>query len=379
MVLELSVVGEGVEAASSVDGAADDDVVEEVDLHFAGRFGEAFGEVEVGSAGGGAAGGVVVRQDEVAGLVDEDGAKDFADGGEGLIGSSAGDVVLADKTGGGIETEDDEFLGGLQGKLGREELVNGFAVGELEVFAAIAGGPGAEFEGGLNLAGFGEAEPVFLAEFFEIELGQGDDASVFADELAPDFDGAGSAGSGAQEDGKEFLVGEGGGSQGGHFFTRLLIAGKIVDSGAVGHLQRSIEISRKSSKLSVMNDKVIVFFDSDCLMCQGALKWLHRLDADDRLLFAPLSGETAKERGITMEDDSMAVVKNGEIHRASEAARLALAGTGGVAGILAAIIRLIPLPLRDRIYREIARRRKSLMKSGACSIPEAGMAAKVLD
>ena len=124
---------------------------------------------------------------------------------------------------------------------------------------------------------------------------------------------------------------------------------------------------------------MIVFFDSDCLMCQGALKWLHRLDADDHLLFAPLSGSTAAEWGITMDDDSMAVVRDGEIFRASEAARLALGGTGGIAAALAALLKIVPLSLRDRIYREIARRRKSIVKTAACSLPEKGMAEKILD
>ena len=129
----------------------------------------------------------------------------------------------------------------------------------------------------------------------------------------------------------------------------------------------------------MVNDKLIVFFDSDCLMCQGALKWLHRLDSEDHLLFAPLSGSTAAEWGITMEDDSMALVKDGEIFRASEAVRLTLGGTGGIAAVLAALLKLVPLSLRDWVYREIARRRKSLVKTAACSIPEKGMAEKVLD
>jgi len=133
---------------------------------------------------------------------------------------------------------------------------------------------------------------MLLAELFEVELGQRDDASVFTDEFAPDFDGAGSTGSGAQEDGEKFFVGECGDSQSGHFFARLLIIGEILDSGAVGHLQRSIEIPWKSSKLSV-------------------------------------------------------------------------------AGLVVAAIRLIPLALRDGIYREIARRRKSHAKASACPIPEA--------
>ncbi len=258
-------------------------------------------------------------------------------------------------------------------------MVNGFAVGELQVFAAIPGSAGPELESSLNLARFGQTKAVFFAKLFEIKLGEGDDATVVPNELTANFDGAGTTGSGAEENGEEFFVRERRGSQRGHFFTRLLIAGEILDSGAICHLQRSIETSGKSSKLSVVKDKTIVFFDSDCLMCQGALKWLHRLDADDRLLFAPLNGVTANDRGITMDDDSMAVVVGGQIFRASEAARLALAGTGGVAGIVAATVRLIPLFLRDWIYRAIARRRKSLVKTVACSIPEAGLAAKLLD
>lgn len=128
-----------------------------------------------------------------------------------------------------------------------------------------------------------------------------------------------------------------------------------------------------------MREKTIVFFDSDCLMCRGSLKWLHRLDAEDHLLFAPLNGKTAEERGITMDDDSMAVVRNGEVYRASEAARLALGSTGGVAALLAGLIRVVPVGARDWMYRQIAKRRHVLGRPETCGLPEEGMAEKILE
>ena len=124
---------------------------------------------------------------------------------------------------------------------------------------------------------------------------------------------------------------------------------------------------------------MIVFFDSDCLMCQGALRWLNRLDARDRLLFAPLNGETAKDLAIASDDDSMAFVKDGNIYRASEAARMAFCEAGGMGGVIGLFLKLLPLGLRDWGYRWIARNRKRLVKNDACGIPEEGMREKLLD
>lgn len=129
---------------------------------------------------------------------------------------------------------------------------------------------------------------------------------------------------------------------------------------------------------SVVEEKTIVFFDSDCLLCQGSLKWLNRLDARDRLRFAPLGGPTATAHKISMEDDSMAVVQNGRTYRASDAARRAFHGAGGVGMVFSILIRLIPLGVRNRLYYWIARNRKKLVKNEACGIPEEGMRDKLL-
>lgn len=115
-------------------------------------------------------------------------------------------------------------------------------------------------------------------------------------------------------------------------------------------------------------------------MCQGALKWLNRLDAGDRLLFAPLQGETAEKYEIDRSLDAMAVaVAEGEGRwRSSEAVRRACLKVGGPGWLLAGVLIIIPLFLREWGYRLVARNRKRFFQSGSCSFPEQGMREKML-
>ena len=85
------------------------------------------------------------------------------------------------------------------------------------------------------MAGLGESETVFFAEFLEIESGQRDDASVFAKELAADLDGACSLGAGSQKDGEKLLIREGTGTQCGHFLPWFLVGRKVLDTLMFGH------------------------------------------------------------------------------------------------------------------------------------------------
>jgi len=127
-----------------------------------------------------------------------------------------------------------------------------------------------------------------------------------------------------------------------------------------------------------VEERTIVFFDSGCLLCQASLKWLNRLDARDRLRFAPLGGETAKKFKIVRDDDSMAVVGNGAVFRASEAARFAFWGAGGAGLLVGCFLKLIPLKIRNWGYYGIAKNRKKLVKKEACGIPEEGLREKLL-
>ncbi|MEO1833046.1 MAG: DUF393 domain-containing protein [Akkermansiaceae bacterium] len=128
-----------------------------------------------------------------------------------------------------------------------------------------------------------------------------------------------------------------------------------------------------------MDEELIVFFDGNCLLCQGAVKWLNRIDGNDRLKFAPLQGETAGRYEIDLSDDSMAFAERGNIYRASEAARRAFWNAGGGGIFLAFLITALPIALRDWGYQWIAKNRKRLVKNTRCDLPEEGMNRKTLN
>jgi len=130
---------------------------------------------------------------------------------------------------------------------------------------------------------------------------------------------------------------------------------------------------------SLVSEEIIVFFDSECLLCQGALRWLNRMDSKDRLHFAPLGGETAQRWELLSEEDSMGIVLQGKLYRSSEAARLAFREAGGVGLLLAGLLKMIPLSLREWGYRWISKKRKSLVRKESCDLPEEGMREKLLD
>lgn len=126
-------------------------------------------------------------------------------------------------------------------------------------------------------------------------------------------------------------------------------------------------------------EESIVFFDSDCLMCQGSIRWLHRIDVYDRLRFAPLQGTTAREKGISLEEDSMAFYGEGEVSRSALAVERLLVEAGGLAMIAGMLMKIVPLRVRDWGYRQIAKRRLAISKSMSCGIPEVGLAEKMLE
>lgn len=80
------------------------------------------------------------------------------------------------------------------------------------------------------MAGFGDAEAMFVTEFLKVEAGEGNESAVVVEEALADFDGAHSRGSGAEEDGEEFGIGEGGGSEAKHFFARSFLVGQVMNA-----------------------------------------------------------------------------------------------------------------------------------------------------
>lgn len=124
----------------------------------------------------------------------------------------------------------------------------------------------------------------------------------------------------------------------------------------------------------------IVFFDSNCLLCDRSVQWLARLDAGKQLRFAPLGGETFERLGAEgVETAEFAAKRTMVLGRRedggpwrlssrSDAVIGALEVAGGAPKRLA-LLRIMPRPLRDLGYRIVAALRYRLFgKTDVCSL-----------
>jgi len=129
-------------------------------------------------------------------------------------------------------------------------------------------------------------------------------------------------------------------------------------------------------------DAPIAFFDGECGLCNGSVRFLLRRDRHGRLRFADLRGQTAAELlplELTRELETMVLRVDGELYSRSTAVLRATVLVGGFVGGLARLMLLVPRPIRDVAYRWLARNRKRLGAINAsCSALSAEEASRFL-
>ncbi len=120
----------------------------------------------------------------------------------------------------------------------------------------------------------------------------------------------------------------------------------------------------------------IILFDGVCTLCNGAVNFIIRRDPEQRFKFAALQSEFASERLPTYDlstdkIDTIILLEDGQAFGHSNAAlRIAKQLSGGWSFIYFAII--IPAPIRDFIYKQIANNRYRVFgKNEQCMIPTA--------
>jgi predicted DCC family thiol-disulfide oxidoreductase YuxK len=124
-------------------------------------------------------------------------------------------------------------------------------------------------------------------------------------------------------------------------------------------------------------------------MCDASVRWLLARDRRSALRFAPLEGEVAtavraRHPGLPPIDETMVLVETPEtpderVRVRSDAALAILAKLGGLWRATAAL-RLVPPPLRDLVYRFVARRRLAWFgRLDACRIPTPEERARFLE
>jgi predicted DCC family thiol-disulfide oxidoreductase YuxK len=139
----------------------------------------------------------------------------------------------------------------------------------------------------------------------------------------------------------------------------------------------------------IMESHPIVLYDGVCGLCNRLIQFLLKRDRKDRLRFASLQSEFAKDalqrHGLEASDlDTVQVIVNAgqadeKVLARSDAIIYLLEELGGI-WTLASLGKIIPRSLRDSMYKLVARNRYRVFgKYETCMLPEPRHRAKFVD
>jgi predicted DCC family thiol-disulfide oxidoreductase YuxK len=134
----------------------------------------------------------------------------------------------------------------------------------------------------------------------------------------------------------------------------------------------------------------IVFYDGVCGLCNRLVQFLLKHDKEGRLRFAALQSEFAEKvlrrHGIDTKDlDTVRVVENYDtpderVLQRSDAILRAGRELGGFWTTAAGIGRIVPRPVRDVVYRLVARNRYRMFgRYDTCMLPDPNQRSRFLD
>lgn len=126
----------------------------------------------------------------------------------------------------------------------------------------------------------------------------------------------------------------------------------------------------------------IIFYDGNCPMCAGLVRFLIPRDKHRRFRFAPLGGETYQARFTDREQnkipDTLVVLRrDGSVLIRSTAVLYVLHRLGSWWGMLGTIGMVFPVFIRDGVYRLVARLRPR-RKDGPCPLPSPALRKRLL-
>lgn len=129
---------------------------------------------------------------------------------------------------------------------------------------------------------------------------------------------------------------------------------------------------------------MIVVFDGHCLLCNGWVQFLLRHDRAQRIRFASIQSAVGQQllarAGLQVEGLQTLLVVDGERSWQHTAAILRVLHALGWPWRLAWVGLLVPAPLRDVLYRWVARNRYRVWgRSATCMLPAPEHAARFLD
>lgn len=128
---------------------------------------------------------------------------------------------------------------------------------------------------------------------------------------------------------------------------------------------------------------MIVVFDSQCLLCNSWVRFLLPRDRSRQIQFASMQGATGqallKKAGLPVDNLDTLLVVDGERSWRHTAAILRVLHTLGGGWRALWVFWLVPAPLRDTLYRVVARNRYRLFgRSDHCLMPRLEDASRFL-
>lgn len=126
----------------------------------------------------------------------------------------------------------------------------------------------------------------------------------------------------------------------------------------------------------------IVFFDGCCVMCNSFVDLLLRVDRKGEFRFAPLQGETARRLLPALPENplewSMILLDERGVHDQSDASLEVYRRLGGFWWWLS-LARYVPRPIRNPVYRIVARNRyRWFGRTTSCRVPTGSVADRFL-
>ncbi len=134
-----------------------------------------------------------------------------------------------------------------------------------------------------------------------------------------------------------------------------------------------VSIGSVNNSIDKSLTRPIVFFDGECVMCNGFLDWMMTIDRSALLRVSPLQGETAKKLLPPLphnpEEWSIYFLDETRLYSQSEAVIQILRRLGGFWAMLS-VAGVVPVVVRDAVYRSVASNRYRILgKRDACRLP----------
>lgn len=126
------------------------------------------------------------------------------------------------------------------------------------------------------------------------------------------------------------------------------------------------------------DSKKIIIFDGECAFCNASVLFIRKRNSKDNLFYCSSQSEAAMHlistyNIVTSPQDSLIYIKEGKHHIYSCAA-LEIAKELDHFWTMISILLIIPKPIRDGVYKFIAKRRKLIMgTTESCSLESSSL------